>query len=136
MLKAIFMGCCRAEFESCNNYCSVVVAFTGHSPLTVDMAKTFKLEAVLQSIHYYRCHDYVELVALTHLLPQITAEKPKVPRQTATPPHSSCTHVHQHNTKQLPFFLSVNSKQGNLQIRGLSACHPWELSTGEPRGSV
>ena len=36
------------------------------------------VESILQNIHYYRVHDYVEQIALLHLLPNILAELPKV----------------------------------------------------------
>ena len=38
----------------------------------------FTLEYALSRIHYYRCHDYIELVALVNLLPEIVAQHPKV----------------------------------------------------------
>ncbi|XP_064391836.1 DNA repair protein RAD51 homolog 3-like isoform X2 [Halichondria panicea] len=38
----------------------------------------FTLEGVLSGIHYYRCHDYIELVALVNLLPDIINQHPKV----------------------------------------------------------
>ncbi|KAJ7308835.1 hypothetical protein JRQ81_008105 [Phrynocephalus forsythii] len=40
--------------------------------------KTFSLESVLSSIYYFRCHDYVELLAQVHLLPDFLSGHPKV----------------------------------------------------------
>ena len=37
------------------------------------------LETVLSSIHLYRCHDYLELLATIHILPDIIKQHPKVP---------------------------------------------------------
>lgn len=41
-------------------------------------AEEFTLDKVLGGIHYFRCHDYVELVALVNILPQFIAQHPKV----------------------------------------------------------
>ncbi len=38
----------------------------------------FTMKGVLSGIHYYRCHDYIELVALVNLLPDIVSQHPKV----------------------------------------------------------
>ncbi len=40
--------------------------------------KEFTVEKVLSGIHYYRCHDYIELVALINLLPEVVKLHPKV----------------------------------------------------------
>ncbi len=49
---------------------------SGLSELTV--------EKVLSRIHYYRCHDYIELVALVNLLPDVVRLHPKVKRGCET----------------------------------------------------
>jgi RAD51-like protein 2 len=36
------------------------------------------LESILAGIHYYRVHDWVEQVALVHLLPSIIYANPKI----------------------------------------------------------
>lgn len=41
-------------------------------------ASSFTVESILSNIHYFRCYDYVELIALVHLLPDILKEHPKV----------------------------------------------------------
>ena len=56
---------------------------SGQSPLQIyaDLkrcAEEFTLDKVLGGIHYFRCHDYVELVALVNILPQFIAQHPKV----------------------------------------------------------
>lgn len=38
----------------------------------------FTAEGVLSRIHYYRCHDYIELLATIHLLPDFIKQYPKV----------------------------------------------------------
>ncbi|XP_042298426.1 DNA repair protein RAD51 homolog 3 [Sceloporus undulatus] len=40
--------------------------------------ETFSLENILSHIYYFRCHDYVELLALVYLLPDFLSEHPKV----------------------------------------------------------
>lgn len=40
--------------------------------------KVFTVESVLSHVHYYRCHDYVELLATVHLLPDFIKDHPKV----------------------------------------------------------
>ncbi len=42
------------------------------------LASDFTLDKILAGIHYFRCHDYVELVALVNILPQFIAQHPKV----------------------------------------------------------
>ena len=43
-----------------------------------ETARLFTLEKVLAGIHYFRCHDYLELVALVNLLPEFLSQHPKV----------------------------------------------------------
>ena len=43
-----------------------------------ETARLFTLEKVLAGIHYFRCHDYLELVALVNLLPEFLTQHPKV----------------------------------------------------------
>ena len=38
----------------------------------------FSLETVLSSIHLYRCHDYLELLATINILPDFIQLHPKV----------------------------------------------------------
>lgn len=38
----------------------------------------FTMEKVLSRVHYYRCHDYIELLATVHLLPDFIKEHPTV----------------------------------------------------------
>lgn len=38
----------------------------------------FTLEKILAGIHYFRCHDYIELVSLVNILPQFISEHAKV----------------------------------------------------------
>ncbi|XP_062815015.1 DNA repair protein RAD51 homolog 3 isoform X5 [Anolis carolinensis] len=40
--------------------------------------ETFSLDNILSHIYYFRCHDYVELLAQVYLLPDFLSEHPKV----------------------------------------------------------
>ncbi len=40
----------------------------------------FNLETILSGVHYFRCHDYVELIAMVHTLPEFLQEHPQVMR--------------------------------------------------------
>lgn len=42
------------------------------------------VESVLSGVHFYRCHDYVELLATVHLLPEFIKKHPKVNILTIT----------------------------------------------------
>ena len=39
---------------------------------------SFTLEQILSGIHVFRCHDYIELLALVNLLPDFVRENNKV----------------------------------------------------------
>lgn len=41
-------------------------------------AQEFTLDRVLAGIHYFRCHDYIELVALVNILHEFISQHPKV----------------------------------------------------------
>lgn len=49
------------------------------------VVKDFTLESVLKGIHYFRCHDYIELVALVNILPQFLSQHRKVRNPTLSP---------------------------------------------------
>lgn len=40
--------------------------------------KNLTFETLLKGIHYFRCHDYTELIALVHTLPDFLKEHSKV----------------------------------------------------------
>ncbi|XP_075912755.1 DNA repair protein RAD51 homolog 3 isoform X2 [Petromyzon marinus] len=44
----------------------------------LQVASSFTLEAILSSIHCFRCHSHTELAALAHLLPDFLGRHPKV----------------------------------------------------------
>ena len=48
---------------------------------TQEAARQFTLEYILSGIHYFRCHDYLELVALVNILPEFLKEHSKVTEQ-------------------------------------------------------
>lgn len=43
-----------------------------------DAVEAFSVDNILNGIHVYRCHDYIQLIALSHLLPDYLAENNKV----------------------------------------------------------
>ena len=44
----------------------------------LESSNQFTLESILAGMHYFRCHDYVELVALVNLLPEFVSSHSKV----------------------------------------------------------
>ncbi|KAM4795900.1 DNA repair protein RAD51 homolog 3 [Rhinophrynus dorsalis] len=40
--------------------------------------QAFTLDSILSRIYYFHCHDYIELLAQIHLLPDVLAQHPKV----------------------------------------------------------
>ena len=44
----------------------------------LESAAQFTLETVLAGMHYFRCHDYLELVALINVLSDFISKHPKV----------------------------------------------------------
>ena len=40
--------------------------------------RTLTLESILSGIHYFRCHDYIELIAVIHTLPKFLADHKNV----------------------------------------------------------
>ena len=43
-----------------------------------EAVRWFTTESVLSNLHYFRVHDYVELLAVVHLLPDFIKDHPKV----------------------------------------------------------
>lgn len=54
------------------------VADKSEDPELRQCAQEFTLDKILDGIHYFRCHDHVELVALVNILPQFRCQHPKV----------------------------------------------------------
>lgn len=50
----------------------------GSYVLFLEAARRFNFESVLKGIHTYRCHDYIQLIALSHLLPEFIIKHSKV----------------------------------------------------------
>ncbi|KAK2153301.1 hypothetical protein LSH36_301g02079 [Paralvinella palmiformis] len=44
----------------------------------LERLNTFNVESILDGIHYFRCHDYVELLALVQILPDFIVEHSQV----------------------------------------------------------
>ncbi|XP_071093017.1 DNA repair protein RAD51 homolog 3-like [Haliotis cracherodii] len=62
-----------ATVEHCNN-----IAQMDGSDDVKEAANSFNLEKLLSGIHYFRCHDYIELLSTVHLLPKFVSEHKKV----------------------------------------------------------
>ena len=57
----------------------IFLSFPRPLPLEMQQAGSgLTVERVLSGIHYFRCHDYLELVALVNILPEFIAQHPKV----------------------------------------------------------
>lgn len=58
----------------------IAQAATEHCHTMGDQAelKDFTTEKILSGIHYFRCHNHVELLALVNLLPEFLSKNPKV----------------------------------------------------------
>ncbi|XP_013384917.1 DNA repair protein RAD51 homolog 3 [Lingula anatina] len=63
----------KATVEHCQH-----IAAAENSAEQVGALKTFSVESILKGIHYYRCHNYVELIATVHLLPEFLKEHSQV----------------------------------------------------------
>ncbi|CAH3110472.1 unnamed protein product [Porites lobata] len=46
--------------------------------LQTEAMKTFQVENILSKIYVFRCHDYMQLIALSHVLPEFLADHSKV----------------------------------------------------------
>ena len=46
--------------------------------LQTEALKKFQVESILAKIYVFRCHDYMQLIALSHILPEFLAEHLKV----------------------------------------------------------
>ncbi|CAL8318953.1 unnamed protein product [Merluccius merluccius] len=53
-------------------------ALQNHDPEQQEAMKDFTMETILNHLHLMRCHDYVELLAQVHLLPDFLLRNPKV----------------------------------------------------------
>ena len=64
-------------FEMCSykDSCLIPVCFYTEEQAALS---SFTLEKILSGIHVFRCHDYVELLALVNLLPDFLREHSKV----------------------------------------------------------
>ncbi|KAL3856757.1 hypothetical protein ACJMK2_011478 [Sinanodonta woodiana] len=49
-----------------------------HNEEFVEHLKSLTVEHLLTGIHYHRCHDYIQLLAIVHLLPAFLKNHPKV----------------------------------------------------------
>nr|8GJ8_A Chain A, RAD51C [Alvinella pompejana] len=43
-----------------------------------DSMQSLTMESILEGIHYFRCHDYVQLLALVHTLPDFLKQHPQI----------------------------------------------------------
>lgn len=63
-------------------HCKAVAAAAEDGPdvaaVQLKALESFAVDDILKQVHYFRCKDYVELVALTYILPEFLCEKQKV----------------------------------------------------------
>lgn len=74
--------------QTSNSFYSSIYLFSDH----LKALETFSLESILSHIYYFRCRDYIELLAQVYLLPDFLSEHSKV-RVTADLPEDM-THLH------------------------------------------
>ncbi|XP_078404332.1 DNA repair protein RAD51 homolog 3 [Cetorhinus maximus] len=55
-----------------------LIAEASQDEVQREAAQAFSVSSILSRIYYFRCHDYVELLAQAHLLPDFLAEHRKV----------------------------------------------------------
>ncbi|XP_067866790.1 DNA repair protein RAD51 homolog 3 isoform X2 [Heterodontus francisci] len=55
-----------------------LIAEAGQEEVQLKAAEAFSVSSILSRIYYFRCHDYVELLAQAHLLADFLAEHRKV----------------------------------------------------------
>ncbi|XP_030041986.1 DNA repair protein RAD51 homolog 3 isoform X1 [Microcaecilia unicolor] len=63
--------------EACVQHCKLISESHQQDEYEEGMAN-FSLDSILSRIYYFRCHDYVELLAQVHLLPDFFFQHPKV----------------------------------------------------------
>lgn len=88
-------------------------------------ASSFTLETVLSGLHYYRCHNYIELVALVNILPEILSHNSKVfivlcLLQCESNHLSLCCG---HSLGLLTVYLSINLSQFEMSGSNVVALH-------------
>lgn len=54
------------------------MAQADQNPDQLTVMTTFTVNSILSRVFYFRCHDYTELIALVHVLPDFLKEHPKV----------------------------------------------------------
>ncbi|XP_072325993.1 DNA repair protein RAD51 homolog 3 [Scyliorhinus torazame] len=67
------MDVAHAAVQHCH-----LIAEAGQDEVQLEAAQAFSVSSILSRIYYFRCHDYVELLAQSHLLADFLAEHPKV----------------------------------------------------------
>lgn len=55
--------------------------------------ETFSLESILSHIYYFRCRDYIELLAQVYLLPDFLSEHSKVRDIADLPGYTTLLHT-------------------------------------------
>ncbi|XP_075445893.1 DNA repair protein RAD51 homolog 3 isoform X2 [Ascaphus truei] len=63
--------------NSCVLHCNLITQAHQEEDHTKAM-QTFSLDNILSHIYYFRCHDYIELLAQVHLLPDFITQHSKV----------------------------------------------------------
>lgn len=81
--EAIYIDCegsfiCERAAEIAQAALDHLTSIAGQDKDFVDSMKSCSLENFLRSIHVFRCHDYFELIALSHTLPEFLTFHPRV----------------------------------------------------------
>ncbi|XP_034264367.2 DNA repair protein RAD51 homolog 3 isoform X1 [Pantherophis guttatus] len=63
--------------EACIHHCQLIAEVHPEEDHQIAL-ETFSLENILSHIYYFRCHDYMELLAQVYLLPDFLSGHPKV----------------------------------------------------------
>ncbi|KAM3854855.1 DNA repair protein RAD51 homolog 3 isoform 1-T2 [Vipera latastei] len=63
--------------EACIRHCQLIAEVRPEEDHQIAL-ETFSLENILSHIYYFRCHDYMELLAQVYLLPDFLSGHPKV----------------------------------------------------------
>uniref|UniRef100_A0A803SRX0 DNA repair protein RAD51 homolog 3 n=1 Tax=Anolis carolinensis TaxID=28377 RepID=A0A803SRX0_ANOCA len=95
--------------------------------------ETFSLDNILSHIYYFRCHDYVELLAQVYLLPDFLSEHPKVGGSRKGPKRRGFLEIY-----GIRAALIDQSSKNSLTILNPSAvvCCQWSAERRDVRNDV
>ncbi|XP_066923185.1 DNA repair protein RAD51 homolog 3-like [Clytia hemisphaerica] len=64
--------------KAASNHIRSVAESNSEEEGTREALQEFTLQSILKNIHVYRCHDYIQLIALSHILPDVLKNNGKV----------------------------------------------------------